>query len=611
MEDTMDNLPKGSIWHSARTFLIVIVLVVIYAYGFQVTQVNLQEAQAPARQTQLVRIIRGLVQPDFLYFDQDTQTASAQMLVPCGTAAFQPLAPPDGGPSLRLDKTCGALGDMIHAEGSGFRPNTGGALRWQPPGGEERRLVSITTDSTGHFAASFMIPRITASTEPQTIAAGLSWNVGLPHPSQALTITWEKIIETVFLALIATTLGTILSVPVSFLAARNLMEQITWPMTGTALSLLLAPVGGAIGWVVFGQVGQVGVGLGSQGWIGAPALVLGLGVSWLCLRLAVPPGDAPATLLSRLMRLLGFLGLILVGCLSLGLVAGLSINLGQTLTPPDPTTWSFLSNFIFVLGDTLSLLLPVVGCLAGLIALGSMGGSLGGRLVERSTPAVGQLLSRVFAGAAGAVWLGLIGALVGWLYELPNPQAYVAVPALVGLAGGALASLPLPPDKPIAVGFSIYYLTRTVLNTLRAIEPLIMVIVFAVWVGIGPFAGVLALTLHTVAALAKLYSEQVENIAAGPIEAVTATGANRLQTIIYAVVPQIVPPYISFTIYRWDINVRMSTVIGFAGGGGIGFVLQQSINLLQYRQASVMMIAIAIVVASLDYASAEIRKRFI
>ena len=104
---------------------------------------------------------------------------------------------------------------------------------------------------------------------------------------------------------------------------------------------------------------------------------------------------------------------------------------------------------------------------------------------------------------------------------------------------------------------------------------------------------------------------KVENIAEGPIEAVTATGANRLQTIIYAVMPQIIPPYIAFTIYRWDINVRMSTIIGFAGGGGIGFLLQQNLNLLKYRQASVQMIAIALVVASLDYISAKIREKIV
>jgi phosphonate transport system permease protein len=157
----------------------------------------------------------------------------------------------------------------------------------------------------------------------------------------------------------------------------------------------------------------------------------------------------------------------------------------------------------------------------------------------------------------------------------------------------------------------IYFITRTFLNATRSIEPLVMAIVFVIWVGIGPFAGSLALALHTVAALAKLYSEQVESILPGPIEAVTATGANRLQTIVYAVVPQIIPPYISFTMYRWDINVRMSTIIGFVGGGGIGFLLQQNINLLNYRAASVQMLAIAVVVAIMDYVSSQIRERIV
>jgi phosphonate transport system permease protein len=163
----------------------------------------------------------------------------------------------------------------------------------------------------------------------------------------------------------------------------------------------------------------------------------------------------------------------------------------------------------------------------------------------------------------------------------------------------------------LPTGILIYAIMRTILNAIRSVEPLVMVIVFVVWVGIGPFAGSLALALHTVAALAKLYSEQVESILPGPIEAIRATGANRLQTIIYAVVPQIIPPYISFTMYRWDINVRMSTIIGFAGGGGIGFLLQQNINLLDYRAASVQMLAIAVVVASMDYISSTLRERFV
>ena len=121
----------------------------------------------------------------------------------------------------------------------------------------------------------------------------------------------------------------------------------------------------------------------------------------------------------------------------------------------------------------------------------------------------------------------------------------------------------------------------------------------------------IALALHTTASLAKLYPNRWRASCRGPIEAVTATGATRLQSTIYAVVPQIVPPYIAFTLYRWDINVRMSTIIGFAGGGGIGFLLQQNINLLLYRAAAVQMLAIAIVVGTLDFVSARIRERIV
>ena len=143
-----------------------------------------------------------------------------------------------------------------------------------------------------------------------------------------------------------------------------------------------------------------------------------------------------------------------------------------------------------------------------------------------------------------------------------------------------------------------YYLIRTVFNLLRSIEPLILAILFAVWVGIGPFAGVLALGLHSVAALGKLYSEQIESIDSGPIEAITSTGGTRLQVILYAVVPQVVPQFLAFTFYRWDINIRMSTIIGFVGGGGIGFLLQQWINLLKYHEAGTALLVICLLYTS-------------
>jgi phosphonate ABC transporter permease subunit PhnE len=188
--------------------------------------------------------------------------------------------------------------------------------------------------------------------------------------------------------------------------------------------------------------------------------------------------------------------------------------------------------------------------------------------------------------------------------------AYMLQAMLIGALLGGASGFLVGTRSNFGIGSVMYTVTRTILNALRSIEPLIMGLVFVIWVGIGPFAGVLALALHSIASLGKLYSEQIESIDAGPIEALQSTGANRLQTIMYAVVPQIIPPYIAFTMYRWDINVRMSTIIGFVGGGGIGFLLQQQINLLRYRDAGVAVLAIAIVVSILDYASAAIRERY-
>jgi phosphonate transport system permease protein len=179
---------------------------------------------------------------------------------------------------------------------------------------------------------------------------------------------------------------------------------------------------------------------------------------------------------------------------------------------------------------------------------------------------------------------------------------------ILSLPFSFLAARNLMNANPFTLG--IYYLVRGVLNIIRSIEPLIWAIIAVIVVGLGPFAGILALTIHSIAALGKLYSEAIESIDPGPIEAVQATGANWFQIVMYGVVPQVIPPFVSFTIYRWDINIRMSTVIGLVGGGGIGYLLTQWIRVLDYRAAGIAVWFIAIVVALLDYVSAEIRERF-
>ncbi len=172
-----------------------------------------------------------------------------------------------------------------------------------------------------------------------------------------------------------------------------------------------------------------------------------------------------------------------------------------------------------------------------------------------------------------------------------------------------LAARNLMSGNPIT--FGIYVIVRTLLNILRSVEALLFAIVFVVITGLGPFAGVLALMCHTIAALAKLYSEVIEGIDPGPIEAIKATGANWIQVARYGVIPQIIPPFTSFTIYRWDINVRSATVIGMVGGGGIGLYLIQWIQLNDFRAVSAAFIAIAVVVIILDFISAKIRERLV
>jgi len=158
------------------------------------------------------------------------------------------------------------------------------------------------------------------------------------------------------------------------------------------------------------------------------------------------------------------------------------------------------------------------------------------------------------------------------------------------------------------VAFGTYAVLRTLLNIARSIEPLIWAIIFSVWVGIGPFAGMLALMLHSVASLAKQYSETVESVNEGPIEGIKATGANFIQVIWFAIVPQVTLLHVSNTIFRWDINVRMATIIGLVGGGGIGTMLIKYQGQAMWPEVGCIILVIAVVVWLMDTASAYIRE---
>lgn len=152
---------------------------------------------------------------------------------------------------------------------------------------------------------------------------------------------------------------------------------------------------------------------------------------------------------------------------------------------------------------------------------------------------------------------------------------------------------------------------RRLMDACRAINEMVFAMLFIVAVGLGPFAGVLALAVHTTGTLAKLFSEAVEAIDPRPVEGIRATGAHPLVEIVYGVIPQVLPLWLSFTLYRFESNVRSASVVGMVGAGGIGVVLFEVIRSFQYAQTCAVLIILVVSVTLIDLLSARLRQRFI
>lgn len=157
----------------------------------------------------------------------------------------------------------------------------------------------------------------------------------------------------------------------------------------------------------------------------------------------------------------------------------------------------------------------------------------------------------------------------------------------------------------------IYQPMRRLMDAARAINEMVFAMLFVVAVGLGPFAGVLALFIHTTGILAKLFSEAVEAIDPHPVEGIRSTGASPLEEIVFGVIPQVLPLWISYALYRFESNVRSATVVGMVGAGGIGVVLWEIIRGFYYAQTCAVMIMIIVTVSVIDLLSARIRKFFI
>lgn len=602
---------QRSLFKSIGLGLGILVALIVYAYGFKVTKVNFAETSSEVRLTQLTRILRALAHPDIIEFEQDETDINAPIYLPCPEGGVELPEPDKSGPYLVTDVACIESKETVTVNGYQLPPGSKGPINFITASGAKIQLGNFNVDRDGTFQASVQMPTRQPVAEAQYIRATARVQIGAPKLTETALVTWDKIIETVFLALLATTFGTLLAIPISFVAARNLMSDVKYSLTSTAMTIIGWPLGIGLGFLITRWIGALSALLSANSMLNVGGLIATPILAFALIRWGLPRGETESTgVVVRISRMIVYLLSATSGIVFLQLLSKSALTAGQALIEPLGSL-GFFGSFISQLGDVLNISTPAIIALAGGAVVGSPLSSLGQRISDRYSAGSVKIINLILSAIAGALLFILIGALINWFYQFNDPLKLYLWPGGTGALLGVILAFRSHPKDSIPIGSTLYAVTRTILNSIRSVEPLVMVIVFAVWVGIGPFAGVLALGLHTIAALAKLYSEQVESIISGPLEAVQATGANRLQTIVFAVVPQIIPPYISFTMYRWDINVRMSTIIGFAGGGGIGFLLQQNINLLDYRAASAQMLAIAVVVASMDYISSTLRKRFV
>lgn len=185
--------------------------------------------------------------------------------------------------------------------------------------------------------------------------------------------------------------------------------------------------------------------------------------------------------------------------------------------------------------------------------------------------------------------------------------------AAIGTTVAAILAIPMAvlASRNITPWPSLYYPARWFLNVLRGIDSFVFALLFVAAVGLGPFAGVLGIALHTWGSAAKFFADHIENVNIGPLEAVRTTGAGRITTIAYALVPDVLPVMLSTTLFWWEFNVRASTVLGVVGAGGIGQELKNSMDLLDFPRLFTIIAVILVVVTALDQFSGWLRKRLV
>jgi phosphonate transport system permease protein len=216
-----------------------------------------------------------------------------------------------------------------------------------------------------------------------------------------------------------------------------------------------------------------------------------------------------------------------------------------------------------------------------------------------------ELGVRTFAADMAHWYYGLFR----WLKLLVDTLLIALLATIFGAVGGLL--LCFPASRNLAGHFSVYFVCRRVAEIARCVPEVVYALIFVVAFGVGPFAGFLALAIHTTGALGKLFAEANENIDDRQLEGVRAAGGNWFEVIRYAALPQVLPNFTTYTLWRLELNIRSAAIVGFVGAGGIGQELYQAISLNYYEDVSAIVLMVVITISLIDLLCERVRTRFI
>jgi len=460
----MSNLRKKPLVRWLLIASVIIVVVVVYAFGFSVTDVNFETTRDEVRLTQLTRILRALAHPDIIEFEQIEQDVDVPFHLPCPPGSAPPISVDTSGAYIVVTPACAGPKDPVTIEGFKFTPNTAGPVNFITQSGATLQLGSFETDSSGHFLITATLPNRQPVDEAQTIRATGRQNVGPPMVSRTGKLVFDKIVETVFLALLATTFGAILAIPLSFLAAQNLMSEIRSPLTSVSLTLLGWPIGIWLGGTIAVRIGNLAESLlGDTAFIAGGLALSGLAIGIASVTTTSREREQLTGVSAKLIR--GF-SYVLAGLAAVAisyLVAYMMLIVGDALIDPLGPL-GFLGNFVNQLGDSLRMLTPAFAALIAGGALGSLGGRIGQQASDRLDAKTVRLINLAVAALAGAALFALIGAAIDWFYQILDLTRTFVIPAIFGAIAGAILTVRVDPRQPLPIGYWVYFVMRTIMN---------------------------------------------------------------------------------------------------------------------------------------------------